>query len=101
MKRVAIIIAYSSFSVAFVEIRDDGSKFMIDRPFEVKHFKVWGERKPVTWGFVSENILPLNHKGYDEVPQIFRFLHPKQSFKTQATFRFLASAIIKGFTVFR
>lgn len=70
MKRVAIL-AYFSFSAAFVEIRDDGSKFMIDRPFEVKHFKVWGERKPDTWGFVRENNLPLNHRGYDEVLQIF------------------------------
>ena len=66
MNRTAIIAVFA-FSVAFAELRDDGSKFMIDRPFEVKHFKVWGERKADTWGFVNENTLPLNHKGYDEV----------------------------------
>ena len=73
--KLKVIIAFgAACSAAHAELREDGSKFMIDMPFEVKHFKVWGEKKPDTWGFVSENMLPLNHKGYNEVLLLFRII---------------------------
>jgi hypothetical protein len=47
----------------------DGHPFMIDdsENFKIKSFEVFGHKKADTWGFVSSDFLPLDHKGYDEV----------------------------------